>query len=484
MIVPPNPVVPSWRAAGMPPRPTPRAPMPAAPVAPPQPDAYPVSPIAAWLVAGTVYFSVSRMGSTFAVLEPLRLTLLFSTLAMVIMTTQVGRWRPGDLAKHWIAKIILGLLVIMVLGISTSIYPTRSFNFIKDAFVRTLMIAIMVWGVSRTMKGSRLMVHALAFGALTAAFFAIRGGRRDGSGRLLGAATYDSNDLALIINIAIPLVIWWMMDRKSRTRWLMLPAIPIMLYASVDSGSRGGFLGLGAILLCLFYLGFRGGVKRLRPMAKWILIVAIVGFPLLPSEYRTRVTSIFAEKDYNMTSPRGRWAVWKRGLGYTARNPLFGVGVANFRTAEGRLSDYAISRAGVGVKWSTAHNSYMQTLAELGVIGGLLFFVLITRTFWNLLSWRAPPHEELRDPAEDLLPPMLALSFAAYAVSGFFLSFAYNDNAYFMLAIAAAALMRKPREQQPMPGAMPVRPPGPIPAGPPRPGPLPPRPQPGWRVPA
>ena len=478
----------------MPPGATPR-PHPAAFAAPPR-EGYDVSPLAAWLVAGCVFFSTSRLGSTFDVLEPLRLTLVFSALAFVIMLASVPRWKPHELARHWIAKLVLVLLLIMILGIATSIFPTRTIFFIRDAFVRTLAIAVMVWGVARTPKGTRLMAKTIALGSTTAAGLALWRGRHEGSGRLLGAATYDSNDLALVINIAIPLAMWWMMDKRSRMRWVMLPALPILLYASIETGSRGGFLGLGAILASLFYLAFRGGVPRLRPVAKWLLAVSIIGFPLLPSSYRERVTGIFSDTDYNFSSPRGRINVWKRGLGYTARNPLLGVGAANFRTAEGRLSDYAIARGGSGVKWSTAHNSYLQTLAELGIPGGIIFFVLIVRTFWTLLTWRSPPRAGPHDAAEDLFPPMLALSFAAYAVSGFFLSFAYNDNAYFMLALAAATLMRAPgapAAAAARPG-MPVRPgfgtppaPGGMPPAGPR-GPFggPPRGPagPGWRVPA
>jgi O-antigen ligase len=271
-------------------------------------------------------------------------------------------------------------------------------------------------------------------------------GRHDGSGRLLAAATYDPNDMALILNVAMPLALWWFYDRGSRGRFLGLAVLPLLVYVSFEANSRGGFLGLGAILVAFLYIGMSGRVQRLRKVALTTVILTVLAIPVLPSSVLERITSIADSGDYNMNSPRGRWNIWKRGLGYAATHPLTGVGIANFSTAEGHLSDEAAARGGSGWKWSTAHNSYLQALAELGFAGGIIFFLLIGRTAKTLITWRAPPRPGGQaDPLVDLLPPFLGMSFAGYAVSGFFLSFAYTDCAYYLLALALATLMRAER---------------------------------------
>ena len=116
------------------------------------------------------------------------------------------------------------------------------------------------------------------------------------------------------------------------------------------------------------------GPRRLRRIGMAAAVLAVAATPLLPGSYMERMTTILAEDDYNMTSPTGRKQVWLRGLGYAAQYPVFGVGVANFNWAEGTISSLARNREpGQGIKFSTAHNSYVLVLAELGIVAGAVF---------------------------------------------------------------------------------------------------------------
>src|SRR5690606_15321749 len=100
-------------------------------------------------------------------------------------------------------------------------------------------------------------------------------------------------------------------------------------------------------------------------------------------------TMLNPSQDYNWAggSETGRMEIWKRGVTYMAGNPLLGVGVRCFSVAEGTLSPQAAQQSiGIGFKWSTAHNSFVQIGAELGVGGLLLFCAMLASSFRQL--WR------------------------------------------------------------------------------------------------
>jgi O-antigen ligase len=136
-----------------------------------------------------------------------------------------------------------------------------------------------------------------------------------------------------------------------------------------------------------------------------------------------------------MTSSEGRWQLWERGIGYMVQRPVFGVGVGGFPTAEGRLS--AASREaqahGRGQKWSQPHNSFVEVGAELGV-PGLLFFVA--------MLWTAA--RGLRQAADPGLAVALVAAMGAFAVGGFFLSLAYKEMLYTLLALCVALRVARP----------------------------------------
>jgi len=400
-----------------------------------------VSTTAQWLVGAVILLTVSRLHQFFTPLGVIRAPFLMSLAALVSLATSTHRWRPGDLSKHWIPRGFGLIAAIAIIGVASSIYPGRSVDFLNQAYSRALLIGIMTWAVARTERGALFVARSLTVAGILAAVLALKAGR--GGARLSGAASYDANDLALVAAVTVPLAMWWLLDRRNSFRWLVGASIPILILVVVRSDSRGGFLGLAAVVACLLFLTGPRMPPVLRRVSIAAAVLAVLSFPFLPAEYRGRIASIGAENDYNMTSVRGRKAVWTRGMGYALANPILGVGIANFRTAEGWSQPaQEAADAGRGWKWSAAHNSFIQITAELGFIAGLTFLWLVIRSIAQLLA-RGRRHggPRTRGPP-DLLAPMLGLSLVAYAVSGFFLSFAYYDLVYILFGLAAAVLSR------------------------------------------
>jgi len=141
------------------------------------------------------------------------------------------------------------------------------------------------------------------------------------------------------------------------------------------------------------------------------------------------MTTIGSDSDYNMTEESGRINIWRRGVGYMIDSPTFGVGPNNFQVAEGTLSPFA-SRAqmGLGVRWNAAHNSYVQAGAELGVPGLLLFLAVIASTLTAL--------RRSGSRCGGGLSSALTASLLGFVVGAFFLSLAYSEMLYTLVALA------------------------------------------------
>ena len=141
-------------------------------------------------------------------------------------------------------------------------------------------------------------------------------------------------------------------------------------------------------------------------------------------QYWEQMQTITSDSDYNHTSESGRLQIWGRGIGYMLQNPVLGVGPDNFSTAEGTLSPLAKRQQyGVGVRWNAPHNSYVQIAAELGIPGFLLYVAVIVSAFRAL--GRAAP-----------LTSALTASLLGFVVGSFFLSLAYSEMLYTLVALA------------------------------------------------
>jgi O-antigen ligase len=430
-----------------------------------------VSKLASMLVAGVVFVNITRVASLYGFLEAAEIPLLMTALAAVVMFAQARKWRPGDIGKHWIPKLIAVVLVFAIAGIPWSIHRNASFTFLTHGYSQSLLGGLLVFGVARTPKGRRLMAQTLVVSGIVTAWLALLWSRRDNAGRLAGAATYDSNDLALIVVITMPLLIWWFFDNKSKIRWLAILALPLLFTVMLRTSSRGGFLGMVAILAGLLFIGTTGRVREVRRIALTGILLAGLGAVALPGAYLERMRTMDEEIDND--SPRARINVWKRGVGYALDNPILGVGIANFGRAEGTLSEYSQERGGRGVKWSTAHSSYIEAWAEIGLIGGTAFAIAVLGSTLALMLWKPPPW--MRDPAQRMLTPMMGLSLGAFTVSGAFLSFAFASPPYYLLGFATALLLSS--RIAPPDAVAPRGPGGAVPRQPPRPpaGWVPPR---------
>ncbi|HEX4562255.1 MAG TPA: O-antigen ligase family protein, partial [Gemmatimonadales bacterium] len=367
----------------------------------------------------------------FPALSPLHLALLSSGFAMVCVALD-----PGALARLNAALgvstswCVLGILVWAVLGVPTSLWPGGSVGVLRTILVKVvLMYFVLVASIRHPRDVQRLTGAYVASVIVYAAMVLVRFHGNPDAIRTKGLYDYDSNDFATLIASTVPLALHLVVRRGWRVPGVVgLGGLLALLLAFIWANSRGGFLALLAAALVIL-IGYR---VVSAPVRISVAVVGVLAFVLVagPSFWVRMNTIANPNQDYNMTSSEGRWQLWSRGIGYMETRPVLGVGIGGFPSAEGQLSEGAReARAhGKGEKWSEPHNSFVQIGAELGVPGLLLFVAML----WTAVRG-------LRGMEDVGLAVALVAAVAAFAVGGFFLSLAYKEMLYVLIALAVAA---------------------------------------------
>ncbi len=161
-------------------------------------------------------------------------------------------------------------------------------------------------------------------------------------------------------------------------------AFLVLVVAVVCTSSRGGAVGL-VVALIVF-------IMRSKKRTK-LFILGIILFLTLPpfvtDEYKERINTI---SDLNTIdySGQSRLILWRTGLMIFRDNPILGVGFLSFKDAKMEyinahdidepLRDYTFRPGKVG------HSTYVQILAEGGLLATIPFFLLIFYTLFK--NWK------------------------------------------------------------------------------------------------
>ena len=409
-----------------------------------------------------IIITISRVHQYFGFLAQVRPALLLFLWAIAMFAFGGQRKLALENWKEWPVRLVIGLGAAAVLSMPFGISFGGSASFIVNSYWKVIVLCLMVGAAVRSRDDLWTLVWAyvIAIGILSwMALTVFQMETTNGFSRLGEGFTYDANDIGLVCVTGIPLCLLTLRTSRTTGKVASLIILALACMAIARTGSRGAFMGIVTVALSLLLMARGiGFTKR--------VVIAVVGAGVLavaaPPGYLKQIGTITdPTADYNWTSRTGRKAVAMRGLGYLARNPVTGIGIANFNRAEGMLSDAAadFENGGAGVKWSGTHNSFLQATVEMGVLGGLLFVGVVGAGMASGRRVRArigrgaaesDEHAFLQHVA-DFLP----IAFVGFAVCAFFLGFAYMDLIYLLAAFAAAALGLARRATQPAHAAPP-----------------------------
>lgn len=344
-----------------------------------------------------------------------------ATTALAVLFTKQPKRMP------WTPVTITLLLFYAWMNLSSlfALEPDLVWNE-WDRVTKTFFMIALTLMVLNTEKDLKLFVWVVA---LSLGIYGLKGGlftlASGGHYRVYGPdGSYiaENNSMALALVTTLPLI--WYVRTLVTKRWLALGLLAMVVLSAVSamgSYSRGALLGGVAMLLFLWLKS----PKKLPAALGVIAIGALVAFAM-PDAWFERMDSI---NDYQEDrSAMGRINAWMFAVNVATSHPLGG----GFNVFSPRQF---LTYAPVPLDYHVAHSIYFQVLGDQGFVGLFLFLLLM------FFSWRTGTRviRFCKDRPElhwaRNLAQMAQVSLIAFAVSGAFLSLAYFDLYYDIIAI-------------------------------------------------
>lgn len=384
-----------------------------------------------WCLAAYLFTAVGRIHQLFPALSAVKPVLVSGGLALgLYLLAARGSRRPESVLRFRTTAYLAGFLCWAALSVPGALWVSGSLSVVVN-LAKMIVLSLVLAAALRGPLDVERMAFAYFLAAATYAAVVLARFEVGSDAWRLGALYYyDANDFATLAVSAVPLGLHFAVTPGALRRRVVagagLAALGVVI---VWSGSRGGFL---ALLACGAYLLFRYRAIATSWRIVATAVIAVVFVAAASDRYwQTMATLLHPQEDYNVSDMTGRLHVWGRGVGYMTQHPLLGVGAGNFPTAEGRLSPLAQRAArGYGVKWSAAHNSFVQVGAELGVPGVLLFGAV----FWSVLR-RLRHAARVPDRRMAGLAQALTASLVGFLTGAVFLSLAYSEMLYALVAL-------------------------------------------------
>jgi len=266
---------------------------------------------------------------------------------------------------------------------------------------------------------------------------------RAGGLDVLIQSTKNPNRLALIATLGMVFIWEYSHAHQLRRwlRWVSMAGVLLMIVTVFLTASRGGLIGLLATGLILFVR--RRGSGRLL----YAIGIAILGWMLVreivPEQVMERITNIpvVSELSGGAGGPGGgsterRKYTYGIGVDIWKTAPLVGVGPGNWPYMR-FLTDPLRSAAG-------AHNSYLHTLAEGGLVTLALYLLLFYLTIRDLLRCERTGSilERARADGIEWMLSATRICLVAFLVFSLFADLWDLIFSYFLLGVAAVLTQR------------------------------------------
>ena len=292
--------------------------------------------------------------------KPLRFNSVQFTYALYIVFTLCGLFFLIDEYSVILTKDMVLTFAVMML-ITVRVYNDREKELMESVWILVGVVCTYLCLTSTSVANefeNRTIVYVLGF-------------------------REDPNQFCAYFIMPVMICIKRIVQRR-RLMPFYIVLLVLILYSVLRTGSRGGLIGIiVGIVFCIIL-----AVRSLKATVGLLLVgtlcaVVVVGmiFPLLPEDVQARysVQRVIEEKG------TGRFDIWKYLIDYTAENP------ARLIRGSGMYSTYPILEKGnVAENVGVAHNQFVQTLTDQGIIGTLLFIAVILVCVFR--NWRKNPY--------------------------------------------------------------------------------------------
>jgi O-antigen ligase len=346
------------------------------------------------------------------------------------------------------APLLTGALVALVVWATASLAWASDSAATLESVSRLAQLVGLVFVTYSAVRSRRdllILVSAVLVGAAITCGYALGNGTV-AHGRLTGSL-FDPNTLAADVVVAMSFAAFLLLGvRRFSVKVVLLLLLALFSVVLAQTQSRSGVLALGAAALAAV---ITAGPLRGRVTAMLLIASALaVGyyFYAAPPQLRERIASIGSGTS---ESTAGRADTWQIAVRMSQDHPVAGVGLGNFPARE---LDYVAGTLNltdiVAIRQSllVVHNSYLELIAELGIVGLLLFLAVLWWSAGRLAALVL--HRGRDDSATLLLARAITTGMAALLTAQIFLSGEYSKQLWLLLGMSAAAasLARSPQE--------------------------------------
>jgi putative inorganic carbon (HCO3(-)) transporter len=352
----------------------------------------------------------------------------FPFAMMVAVITIVSILFSKEQRSYPTTPVTVLLVVFMVWVTITTLFaisPPAIVNYEWSRVIKTLlMVAVTIMVIQSEADLKKMiwiLVVSLGFYGLKGGLFTLKSG---GVNHVLGpAGSYigENNSLALAIVMAVPII--WYMRLQAKQRWLRhgLEVLTVLsVVSAAGSYSRGALLA-GGVMIGFLWLKSRNKVSTGLVL---MLLIPLV-FLAMPEQWHDRMGTI---GDYQEDgSAQGRINAWYFAM-EVAKSHFMGGGFMVFNPTMFKL--YAPNPN----DFHAAHSIFFQVLGEHGYIGLTIFLSIIGAsllTAQNIIR-KVKKRPELKWASD--FAAMCQVSILGYMVGGAFLSLAYYDYFYYVVA--------------------------------------------------
>lgn len=298
--------------------------------------------------------------------------------------------------------------------------------------VQMALLFVIVITAARTRHDVIVLAGAYVVAATVTAAYALGSGTSI-AGRLTGGIA-NSNFLAAALAAAILLAFFMLMAvRGTLLRMALAAAIVLDAVAFTMTQSRGGVIALGAgVVLTVAFAG------RWRPHALAAgMLAAAVGaiyfFALAAPAVQARLTNISAQ------GSSGRSDEWQIAYRIFSHHPLGGAGLGNYSLLAPHYATDTLQllRVQYVLRGFVAHNTYLQVLSELGLVGCALLVLLLVL----VVATAVRPLLDRRlegDPIASAIARGTVVALLAILVAYAFGSALFQKQLWVLLALAAS----------------------------------------------
>jgi O-antigen ligase len=314
--------------------------------------------------------------------------LIIGAVAFLLVT---GPRRLQPVPPYLLASAYLFLLAALVSTFRAT-EPVQSFTqILQFAFIFFVQLPV-VLTLGRSPLVVRWSVALVVAGSIGAIALAYVSHKTQGAGRDLVFFSDNPNRLGYPSAYLLPFVLYFGAELWRRSRAVAASITGVLLYfmiwALAGSASRSATIGVMVALVVFIALRPGIGIVRLvRRLLAVSLVVGAVGWVLWHTTYfpltlRTRIQDSFIPEDQSvLLDDRERLA--RAGIRAFEHSPFIGTGLDNFRFVAPWYYPAATHQL--------PHNVWLQSLAQVGLIGTLALVFLLVRWFITIyLAYRVP----------------------------------------------------------------------------------------------